>query len=528
MHMRFKVSFLRIVATSILLTMIGSALNAGEKKKIVVFGSSVAAGWVTSYKERYDMQNGYAYRLQRAMSDYEVIVNSVPGDNTKSSLRRIQPDLIDLKPDYALIGLAMANEGLGRAPVDSVMAHYRQGLKKIIALCRENGIEPIVGLCYPNDSFGEEEYNAVRAMNIEVAQWDVPTINFLGALDDGKGKFPEGTTFEGDHPENLGHEEMFYVIEPGIFRASPAQNTAALNPRMGKDYRNNLKAFTYIPTSMMHSFTFTFDCMADKAVQKARIEGVEGTLMVRYDKDGLGIEWKGQKYDDVAQQNEAGPLRVTISQYYLDGRIEFYLNDQLVKTIEAQLQPQVFNLDTGSGAKYANAGIYRSAMNQDEIRVLCNGTVLNGSLCVWSNLELDKTRSKYDNAITWNEVGAGVKVPARMRNALFHQYREAREARENEPVFPEKPFITLSEDELTEFAGEYEITPDDHMELRVVDNELRLFDHGQSIGLRCESKDHFFVKAPYTFTVEFERTDGRISQMVVTVMGNQLKAKPVK
>ncbi len=505
----------RLVAISILLITWSITLHADVKRRIVVFGSSVAAGWVTSRHEQYDMQNGYAYRLRRYLNDCDVIVNCVPGDNTRSSLRRIQQDLLDLKPDYALIGLAMANEGLGRAPVDSVTAHYREGLRKIIGLCRENGIEPIVGLCYPNDGFDEDDYAAVRAMNIEIAQWDVPTINFLGALDDGQGHFPEGTTFEGDHPDDVGHEEMSYAIEPRMFRVSPAWNKRALNPAMGKEYMNVQTDFSYTPGRMMHSFTFTFDCAVESGVHEALIEGVQGFMLLTFDRSVLNIQWNDERY---TESISSGPLRITISQYYLDERIEVYMNGRKVRTIRARTEPLAFTLRAGEGIRYASVGVYRSAMNRDEIGALCEGIVLNGSLCVWSNFVLDDSDGQYDNAIPWNEIGIGQK------DALRTQYRTAREARENQPVFPEKSFITLAENELLEYAGEYAISADDCMEIKIVDSELRLFDRGQSIVLLAESRDHFFVRVPYTFLVDFEREEGAITQMSITVMGNRMTA----
>ncbi len=164
-------------------------------------------------------------------------------------------------------------------------------------------------------------------------------------------------------------------------------------------------------------------------------------------------------------------------------------------------------------------------MNREEIEKLCDGTILNGSLCAWSNFVLEDSGRQYHNAVPWNEIDAGVRADSGKKDALREQCLVAREARESQPIFPEKTFITLSGSELMEYAGEYEISADDHMELKVVDGELLLFDHGQSIALRAESRDHFFVKAPYTFLVDFERVGGVITQMTITVMGNQLSAK---
>ena len=73
-----------------------------ENKKIVILGSSVSTGWVTSYEEQYDFKNGYAYRLERYLKDkgYDVINKGIPGDNTKDALERFDEDVLSEKPEY--------------------------------------------------------------------------------------------------------------------------------------------------------------------------------------------------------------------------------------------------------------------------------------------------------------------------------------------------------------------------------------------------------------------------------------------
>ena len=127
--------------------------------KIVVLGSSVAAGWVTSYQEKYDMHNGYAYRLARLLEPrgWEVVNISIPGFDTKSTIQRFADDVLPLEPGYVIIGLSMSNEGLETGDPDSVSLSYETGIRKLIGLCRENNIRPVVGLCYSNDNYTEEQ-----------------------------------------------------------------------------------------------------------------------------------------------------------------------------------------------------------------------------------------------------------------------------------------------------------------------------------------------------------------------------------
>ncbi len=192
-----------------------------ENKKIVVLGSSVSAGWVTSYEEQYDFKNGYAYRLERYLKDkgYDVINKGIPGDNTKDALARFDEDVLPEKPDYVFVGLSMSNEGLETEDPDSVYLSFQTGIKNIIAKCELHDIYPVLGLCYANDNFTEEQYEYLKRMNIEMNSYGYPCINFLGAFDDGQGHLPGSFKFDPNHPDNRGHEEFFLSFVPDLFQA---------------------------------------------------------------------------------------------------------------------------------------------------------------------------------------------------------------------------------------------------------------------------------------------------------------------
>jgi hypothetical protein len=60
----------------------------------------------------------------------------------------------------------------------------------------------------------QKDYEYVRRANVEQAQWDVPTVNVLGAIDDGKGHWALG--WDDKHPQASGHAEFAYSFVPSL------------------------------------------------------------------------------------------------------------------------------------------------------------------------------------------------------------------------------------------------------------------------------------------------------------------------
>nr|NQU92744.1 SGNH/GDSL hydrolase family protein [Bacteroidota bacterium] len=320
---------------------------AYAQKRIVVFGSSVAAGWVTSYQEKWDMQNGYAQRLQRMLTDDEVIINCVPGDNTTLALERMQDDVIAHKPDYCLIGLSMSNEGLGRNDDDEVYESYKNGLQKIISQCRENDIIPVVGLCYPNDAFSEKDYEYIKKMNHDISGWDVLSINFLGALDDGKGHFVEGHTFEGDHPDNRGHEEMMLAIPTEYFtiegfdidlQKSSDKNGIVLPGKKNKD------GLTFIPEHIIHSFTISASFIPKGSSIIFNIQFQENNLSISVSGANVSVLLNNQNKLSAETALKAEKTRMTVSYNYLNKELNIYSDGDLLTSFPLFSVPLRFSL----------------------------------------------------------------------------------------------------------------------------------------------------------------------------------------
>ncbi len=192
-----------------------------------MFGSSVANGRGDEFA-----RDGYTGLLRALMAQrgWEVLNQSRGGDNTKTLMTRFAPEgapdpktryLMTVNPSYVVVGLSFGNENLyeskTKAEKDAVYDGYLKGIRAVVDRARQNGIIPVVMLCYTRDLYTPEDYEYVRRANVEQAQWDVPTVNVLGAIDDGKGHWALG--WDDKHPQASGHHEFLYSFVPSLFEA---------------------------------------------------------------------------------------------------------------------------------------------------------------------------------------------------------------------------------------------------------------------------------------------------------------------
>lgn len=176
-----------------------------QHKKIAIFGSSVAKGSGDTTGT-----GGYAGLIKTMLEQrgWTVVNVSRGGDNTVKILPRFEKELLPEKPDYVIIGLSLGNEGISsfsKLNRERVYERFRSGMLHLINLCRNNGMTPVVVNCYARNDFGEDQYEAIRRMNMQINSWEVPSINALGAIDNGNGKWADGYWHDKSHPNEKGH-----------------------------------------------------------------------------------------------------------------------------------------------------------------------------------------------------------------------------------------------------------------------------------------------------------------------------------
>lgn len=367
-----------IVFSILILTII--SVHA-ESHKIAVIGSSVSAGWGGDRNDKFDFLNGWVNLLAENLSDknLDIINLSVPGSNTIDVLERFDSEIDSVKSDIAIIALSLSNEGLEREPGDSVIRQFETNIKKIIDKCTSRGIKPVLATCYSNNMYNREMYNYLLIMNDLIESWDYPVINITNALDDGNGNFPEGYSFDPNHPDSKGHKEMFLSIEPEIFNkilngAYPNSISKSSEPVLLNDN------YIYIPDDPMHSFTYCIDLNAKTNSEICRIECINRTINVKLDR-------KGQLIINKTNTKRKMPID-TISSLFLvhnhaNSTLSAYINNELVYSETAQVEPIAFTLMKNQ--QYSNIGIYRIPLTDDGIEDYQSGDIPVPGLSVFTD-----------------------------------------------------------------------------------------------------------------------------------------------
>ncbi len=392
-----KIGLLALVLT--LCLALGAVAQEGSGKKITVFGSSVASGSGATNNQ------GYWAHLKKTLEPggWVVTNKSKGGDTTVKIAPRFDPDLVPEKADYIFIGLSLANEGIRKglaADKDRIYEQYRTGMLGLIKRMRDQGMRPVVGLCYPHSDYGAVEDGYIRRMNLLINTWDVPSANFLGAIGDGQGRWVKGNFRDGGHPNDAGHEEMFYAIVPSLFEAM-----AAGKPIPSKVAGDGFARIASAPTEAAplsfhaehgihsHAVGFSFRSTSDGTLASARgaassaIQVEQGAL--RY------VAATGEQILAPGAVADGAWHSVVVSHRYALAQTQLFVDGRLAGAVAERLAPKDFVLG-GPGprpdeaaperADYRDWVVYRAALNEDEVAALRGGALLQSSLEVYAPL----------------------------------------------------------------------------------------------------------------------------------------------
>lgn len=255
-----------ILAVCLLVPALGRSDTNGV---VAVLGSWVAKGYNAgggTVGGSYAL--GYAGRLAACLAPlgWGVTNLSLSSDGTTNILDTFDTAVLPADPDQVLLGLSLSDEGLAGAPDPAAVSEtFRAGLTNLIGRVRANGMYAMTGLCYPHNSYSASEYAYLKAMNLLLNTYDLPSANFLGAVDDGKGHWVQGCNTDSGHPNAYGHKEMFCAIVPSLFDAVRLGKTGRPSP-VGEEDGYALitrdaavhDPIRFVPKDPVHSFTTAF------------------------------------------------------------------------------------------------------------------------------------------------------------------------------------------------------------------------------------------------------------------------------
>lgn len=365
--------------------------------KITYFGSSVPYGQGATNKNGYtSLYTGILNaRAQNGGKAWQTANISVPGDNTVKVLSRYDSDLLPQKAKYVVYALALGNEGIhenGQPAFDQ----FKTNMQTLIAQAREDGFTPIVTNSYTRNDYNATDYNYVKQMNLLIHQWDVPSVNLLGAVDDLTGKWVNGYWDDTLHPNDAGHTEMSYTIVPSLFDALDAQKPIPV--KVGGSSATfvktteNIKSISFTPENIVHPFTVAFSFKTSGPGALLQIKDATTALGTISVTNGV-LKYnsaKGGSITGTTPANDNQWHKVILTHYYAKGVTILYCDDVAQGQIAEQLitnNLQIGGADVPTKLEYKDLLFYRSAMNAEELAAIASGTLLKSSLELYAPLD---------------------------------------------------------------------------------------------------------------------------------------------
>ncbi|NLJ19861.1 MAG: T9SS type A sorting domain-containing protein, partial [Bacteroidales bacterium] len=236
--------------------------------------------------------------------------------------------------------------------------------------------------------------------------WDVPSVNLLGAIDNGAGQWASGYMADNAHPNTAGHAEMFYAIVPSLMDALAAGKPQPVRKQhtslvLTKD--KTVKRIAFSPENILHSFTLTFSFKTTGAGNISSFVTENGdTAHLVLGSDGK-LTYKGQA--SVAALNDGNWHTVSLTHYYAQGVTQLYIDGARIPRIRPEnekLVPIKFFLNDFENApqliEYSELFFHRAGMCAEEIAALYQGKMLKSSLEIYAPFDVSSEKDVLFNA----------------------------------------------------------------------------------------------------------------------------------
>lgn len=360
--------------------------------RISVMGSSVANGQGATDNQGYAYMYGELlqerYTNNLSTNNFYTSGISVNGNNTINLLARYN-ELIHEFGKYVIFGVSLGNEGIhGATDQQAVFNQFRDNMQTLIAKAREDGKYPVVMNNYTRGDFDESDYKNVINMNLLIHEWDLPSVNLLGAIDNGAGRWADGYQNGDDiyHPSTDGHREFFYAMVPSLFDAI-AEGKSIPERQSNTSYIPG-EAISFIPEGTVHPFTITVKVKSNTTgniFTIATSEEAKGSVTIDATNAISYTSPTGQTINGTFSSTDEWNY-ITITNYYAQGVTKLYVNSTLIGETSDKIAPTKFtiNNDNSKTFEISELFFYRSGMNSSEIDALVSGKMLKSSLEIYA------------------------------------------------------------------------------------------------------------------------------------------------
>ncbi|MDR2626748.1 MAG: GDSL-type esterase/lipase family protein [Dysgonamonadaceae bacterium] len=364
-----------------------------DNYSLTVMGSSLPWGQGAEPRD----VNGYTwlwadYLQNRAAHTWTSNNISIGGNTTADLTRRWDTDLLPSCSRYVYYGLSLGNEGIheqGEVAFNS----WRDNMLALIDRTRKHDKIPVIGNNYPRGDFNAADYNYVKQLNLLVHQWDVPSVNLLGAIDNGYGQWATGYVADNAHPNTAGHAELSYAIVPSLLDALAAGKPQPVhdgNASLTLAKTDKVKRIAWTPEGTLHSFTLAFSFRTTGTGTVASFVTAAGdTVRLTLANNGQ-LTYKTQS--STAGLNNGEWHTAVLTHHHAGGRTQLYVDSVKIQrpTISERLFPVKFFLNDFDRAPqsidYRNLFFYRSGMTAEETGALYAGKMLKSSLEIYAPL----------------------------------------------------------------------------------------------------------------------------------------------
>ena len=376
------------------ISQMGSSVSNGQGSSVVVTNSLGSQSYI-GYAYRYGQLLNNRYTSGTSPNNWVLSNISIGGNDTKDVLARWDKDLLNDGSLYVVYALSLGNEGIisgGQAIYDQ----FKTNMLMLIAKARSVGKIPIVANVYPRADYTSVEYNYVKQMDMLIHEWDVPSYNLLGAIDDGTGKWPLAYQHDNSHPNDDGHTELLYAIVPSLYdalNAGKAQPVRKSGTYLSLNKTTANHQLSYTPENTFHSFTnaVDFKTTGTGSIFDFSQSGTDGLVSIDVTTGFLTYQSpNGGFITGTTVMNDGQWHNAALSHYYAQGFTVLYCDGVEVGRINEKLLSSSFNLfdaNAPASVDYRNWFFYRSAMNQMEMTGLVGGKMLKSSLELYAPLD---------------------------------------------------------------------------------------------------------------------------------------------